>query len=99
MDSQEYLRRTYPQALRFATLNRFQPHQLNDLAHVLKVVQDKGKEIHKSLVHKADKIDNGSFGSIFKATYQGKLFVMKCIGQVRLFSTVDFTFEKLKNLF
>ena len=84
MDPQDFLKRTYPLALRWAQLNRFQPHHLNDLAHVLKAVRESDKDIPKSLVLKASKIDNGSFGSIFKATYKGKLFVMKCIGQVVL---------------
>ena len=83
MDPHDFLRRNYPLALRWAQLNRFQQHHLNDLAHVLKIVQENGKDIPKSQVQTASKIDNGSFGSIFKATYKGRLYVMKSIGQVR----------------
>jgi hypothetical protein len=85
MDPQEYLRRSSPLALRWALVQRFQQHHINDLAHVIKLVQENGKDIPKSHVQKSGKIDNGSFGSIFKATYKGRLFVMKCIGQVGKF--------------
>jgi hypothetical protein len=84
MDPQEYLRRTRPLALRWALMQRFQQHHINDLAHVIKMVQEHGKDIPKSQVQKYGKIDNGSFGSIFKASYNRRVFVMKCIGQVRL---------------
>lgn len=82
MDPQEFLKRSYPLALRCAQLNGFQQHHINDLAHVLKTVEENGKDIPRSQIQKASKIDNGSFGSIFKATYKGRLYVMKCIGKV-----------------
>ena len=45
MDPHDFLRRNYPLALRWAQLNRFQQHHLNDLAHVLKIVQENGNDI------------------------------------------------------
>ena len=82
MDPQTYLKHVSPLALKWALKNSFEPRQLIDLAHVMRLIQDSGKEIPLSNVQKQGKIDNGSFGSIFKATYKGKLYVMKCIGQV-----------------
>ena len=82
MDPQAYLKHFSPPALRWALKNHFEPRHLIDLAHVIQLAQESKKEIPLTEVQKASKIDNGSFGSIFKATYRGKLYVMKCIGQV-----------------
>jgi hypothetical protein len=82
MDHKGYLRRCNPLALRWAEKNDFEQYQLIDLATIIKLVSENGKEIPTSQVQKQDKIDKGSFGSIFKATYQDQVYVMKCIGQV-----------------
>jgi hypothetical protein len=92
MDPQAYLKHFSPLALKWALKNSFEPRHLIDLAHVMKLIQESGKEIPLSQVQKLGKIDNGSFGSIFKATYKEKLFVMKCIGQVCLISLVSGVF-------
>ncbi len=84
MDHKEYLRRCNPLALQWAEKNKFEQYQLIDLATIVKLLNENGKEIPTSQVQKQEKIDKGSFGSIFKAKYQDQIYVMKCIGQVSL---------------
>ncbi len=92
MEPKHYLSRYYPLALHHALKSQFQPLHINDLAHILKLTHDYGKEIPREEVQKLGKIDRGSFGSIFKATYKGQLYVMKCIGQASV------QYKKLKTL-
>jgi hypothetical protein len=82
MDHKGYLRKFCPLALRWAEQNDFEQYQLIDLATIIKLVNENGKDIPTSQVQKQGKIDKGSFGSIFKATYKDQVYVLKCIGQV-----------------
>jgi hypothetical protein len=88
MDHKGYLRRCCPLALRWAETNNFEQYQLIDLATILKLVNENGKEIPTSQVKKQDKIDKGSFGSIFKATYKEQEYVLKCIGQAKFMNRI-----------
>ena len=82
MDPQDYLKKTCPQALDWALRNQFEAVNMTHLIHIIKLVEEFGKNIPLNDVVKHDKLDKGSFGAIYKAEYKGKFCAMKCIGQV-----------------
>jgi hypothetical protein len=84
MDFKGYLRRVSPLALQWAEQNGFEDYQLIDLATIIKLAQENGKEIPLSQVKKLEKIGAGSFryGSTVKAIYEHEVFVLKCTEQV-----------------
>jgi hypothetical protein len=77
-----YLAQNFPSALAYAQRNRFSSKQITDLTAILNLVREKKLEITTSDVRIHDKVDDGSFGSIFKAVYRGKIVVLKRIEQV-----------------
>jgi hypothetical protein len=82
IDCKEYLSRCNPLSLRWAEQSCTEQDQLIDLVTIIKLVKKNGKEIPRSHVQKQAKIGKGTFGSIFKATYNNQVYALKCNGKV-----------------
>ena len=77
-----YLAVNFPSALSYAQRNRFSTKQVADLTAVLNIIREYEVEIAPTEVRTQAKVDNGSFGSIFKASFRDKVVVLKRIDQV-----------------
>lgn len=78
----QYLAHNFPEALSYAQRTRFSNKQIADLSAILNLIRESNLEILPSEIQTSGKVDNGSFGSIFKATFRGKVVVLKRIEQV-----------------
>jgi hypothetical protein len=77
---QRFLQEHFPREYSERHLNSYK--HMEDLAAILRIVYEKDLDVLPTSVQVQSKIANGSFGSIFKAVFQGDDVVLKRIDQV-----------------